>query len=117
MDEKIANDVKAGLAHVIDRLRELEARARKLDNQNFADLIKGAFGRLMQASEHPDLPEVQERMNSNDDAQGNLRFDPDAPGTQQQQPADPKNVPYVPQPNPPFDPVAGTVVDPNAPAA
>lgn len=48
-------DLKAELGHVQERLAELEASARKLPNQNFADLIKSAHGRLAQASEHPDL--------------------------------------------------------------
>jgi hypothetical protein len=55
-------NVRAGLEHMRHALTELEAAARKLQNHNFADLIKGAHGRLSQASEHPDLEKVSEQL-------------------------------------------------------
>lgn len=47
--------LKTNLVSMQTALGELEASARKLENQNFADLIKHASGRLAQATEHPDL--------------------------------------------------------------
>lgn len=63
MDDK-SNELKEhsalarGLAHLHESLGEVETAASKLKNQNFADLIKAARGRLSQAMEHADLPEV-----------------------------------------------------------
>lgn len=76
-------DLKQGLAGLQAHLAELEASARKLPNQNFADLIKAAGGRLAQASEHPDLEAVGEQLRA--DLHGNqeqeeLKFSPGPQG-------------------------------------
>lgn len=58
------------------KLSELEDAARKLSNQNFADLIKGARGRLAQAVQHPDLIAVAEVLHGpRDRDQERLPFD------------------------------------------
>ena len=44
------------------QLGELETAARKLENQNFADIIKSARGRLSQAAEHHDVEAVGEQL-------------------------------------------------------
>lgn len=62
-------DLKQALSHIQAHLAELETAARKLPNQNFADLIKAAGGRLAQASEHPDLEAVGEQLRA--DLHGN----------------------------------------------
>lgn len=54
--------LKDALAEIKQRLVELEEAARKLPNQNFADLIKSARGRLAQALEHPDLEKVEQQL-------------------------------------------------------
>lgn len=43
-------------------LGELEDAARKLPNQNAADLIKAARGRLAQLAEHPDIEKVGDQL-------------------------------------------------------
>lgn len=67
------DDLKNGLANVHDRLGELETRARKLQNQNFADIVAGAKGRVQQLMEHPDLENV-----ADDVQQEGTPFDPTA---------------------------------------
>lgn len=57
-------DFKSALSHVHEQLGELETSARKLENQNFADLIKHARGRLSQALEHPDLEAAGEQLDT-----------------------------------------------------
>lgn len=66
--------MKQALSHMMERLAELETSARKLPNQNFADLIKSARGRLSQASEHPDLEKVGEQLRSDIDGQDQFPF-------------------------------------------
>lgn len=55
-------DLKRALADLGEKLAELENAARKLENQNFADIIKSAGGKLAQASEHPDLEAVEKHL-------------------------------------------------------
>lgn len=45
---------KSELGSVRSRLTELESEARKLSNQNLADQIGLALGRLSMAMDHPD---------------------------------------------------------------
>lgn len=66
--------LKQLLGHLLERLAELEAAARKLSNQNFADLVKGAHGKLTQASEHPDLEAVGEKLKADIDAKDGPQF-------------------------------------------
>lgn len=54
--------VKEGLDHMRQALTELEASARKLQNQNFADIVQSAHRRVTQLSEHPDLEAVHEQL-------------------------------------------------------
>lgn len=69
-------DLKEQLAHLQERLAELESAARKLPNQNFADLIKSAHGRLAQAADHPDLDAVGAQLETDlDDGQPKFPFD------------------------------------------
>lgn len=67
--------LKNALDSLMERLAELEVAARKLPNQNFADLIKGAHGRLSQASEHPDIEKVGEQLKADLETKHNLPFD------------------------------------------
>jgi hypothetical protein len=41
-------------------LTHLEEVTRKLANQNFADIVKSARGKVQQLTEHPDLDKVVE---------------------------------------------------------
>jgi hypothetical protein len=51
-------DFQGALRAMHGRLVELEASARKLPNQNFADILKSSHGRLSQLVDHPQLAEV-----------------------------------------------------------
>lgn len=71
-----ADDLKYGLRHIADRLAELETAARKLENQNFADIVKSAKGRTEQLLDHPDLSLVHAEMaKEHDDRQAPFQFD------------------------------------------
>lgn len=48
-------DARGALERVKEVVAGMEAEARKLKNQNLADVFKSAYGRLVQALEHPDL--------------------------------------------------------------
>lgn len=48
-------ETKDGLAATVQKLEELEAAARKLQNQNLADVAMPAKGRVQQLVNHPDL--------------------------------------------------------------
>jgi len=50
--------MKKELENMHDALRELEGHARKLPNQNFADVVESARGKVKQLVEHPDLDAV-----------------------------------------------------------
>lgn len=75
-------DFKASIEQLHRSLGELEDAARKLPNQNAADLIKSARGRIAQLVEHPDLEAVGEHVKAaaygHHDGQEKLPFDPDA---------------------------------------
>lgn len=64
------SDLKSNLENVLEYLKEAETEARKLANQNLADTIALARGRLKQASEHPDL----ELVGKSPEEQHELRF-------------------------------------------
>lgn len=70
----MADDLKNGIAKMHDNLVELEAEARKLKNQNFADIVASAKNRLQQLMGHPDL----ERVGSGDGQTEKPPFDPTA---------------------------------------
>ncbi len=52
-------DLKDALSHIGAQLGELETAARTLTNQNLADVIASARGKLAQAAEHPDIEHAQ----------------------------------------------------------
>jgi len=56
------DDILGGLNHIKDRLAELETHARKLQNQNFADIVKAALARVQQLTEHADVEAVAGEM-------------------------------------------------------
>lgn len=82
--------VRSNLEHVRNRLHELEAAAReKLENKNFADIVKLAAGRIQQLIEHPDADRVQAAMNNEEyqerpldplNSGGNMLFSAGDPG-------------------------------------
>ena len=53
-------DLKSAIAEVAGQLTALEATARKLPNQNFADIVKAAHVRVTQLTQHPDVDKVDE---------------------------------------------------------
>ncbi len=55
------SDLKSALQDVVNKLKGLETRARGLKNQNLADIVASAHGRVVQLSDHPDLELVDER--------------------------------------------------------
>lgn len=52
--------LKDNLAAARDGLLATEAAARKLQNQNFADIAKSAIGKMSQLLTHPDIEKVAE---------------------------------------------------------
>lgn len=48
------NELKTDLQGFFDKLKALEERARKLANQNLADIAASAHGKIKQLIEHPD---------------------------------------------------------------
>jgi hypothetical protein len=59
-DMRADDSVRTGLERMRDALHELENAARNLQNQNFADIVKSAAGRVHQLTQHPDLDKVQD---------------------------------------------------------
>jgi hypothetical protein len=55
------SDLKNSLQRVFNELKGLEERARKLQNQNLADIATSARGRIKQLCDHPDLELVDEK--------------------------------------------------------
>ena len=55
------SNLKSNLDRVFNELKGLEERARKLKNQNLADVVASARGRVRQISEHPDLELLDEK--------------------------------------------------------
>jgi len=54
--------LKTDLEQTVAKLTELETAARTLKNQNFADIVLSARGRLSQLTEHPDIDTVQRHL-------------------------------------------------------
>jgi hypothetical protein len=55
------SDLKNGLQQFFEKLKGMEERARKLKNQNLADIVTSARGKVQQLSEHPDLELLDDR--------------------------------------------------------
>lgn len=55
-------EFKSGLIDLHKRLGELEEAARKLQNQNFADIVASGRARVLQLTEHADLERVHAEM-------------------------------------------------------
>lgn len=66
--------LKRSLEDVKNHLGGLETAARKLENQNFADIIKHATGRLSQAQEHADIGLVEDKLRDRDEDPGQEKF-------------------------------------------
>lgn len=66
------SELKKKLQYIQDELKALEERARKLKNQNLADIAASAHGRFKQLCDHPDLGLVDEKK---DEPQAELPFD------------------------------------------
>jgi hypothetical protein len=64
--------VKDGLANMHAALVGLEEHARKLQNPNFADIVRSASGKVFQLMGHPDLEKVAEL---HDDKHGTANVD------------------------------------------
>jgi hypothetical protein len=54
------SSLKDELQHVFDMLKGIEDRARKLKNQNLADIAASAHGKVKQLVDHPDAELVAE---------------------------------------------------------
>lgn len=64
-EKKSANEhLGKGLQGLADHLTELEGSARKLQNQNFADIVVHARSRICQLIEHADRGLVAEQIES-----------------------------------------------------
>lgn len=48
-------DVRNSFQELHDHLAEFETSARKLKNQNLADIVKSGMAKISQAIDHPDL--------------------------------------------------------------
>lgn len=55
------NDLKSELSGIFNKLKGMEERARKLKNQNLADIIASAKGRVQQLRDHPDTELIADR--------------------------------------------------------
>jgi hypothetical protein len=55
------SDLRNGLQKILNELDGLVVRARKLKNQNLADIAASAHGKIKQLSEHPDLELADDR--------------------------------------------------------
>lgn len=75
------SDLKNNLQHVIDELKGLEERARKLKNQNLADIAASAHNRVKQLSDHPDLELADERKDQEANPDGTLKSGASGPKT------------------------------------
>lgn len=80
-------ELKKRIGELVQRLNELEAGARRLRNQNFADVVKSAKGRVQQLVDHPDVQLVENEMH---DEGTNLDRQQNPDGTLKSMPFDPK---------------------------
>jgi hypothetical protein len=78
------SDLRNNLQNVFNELKGLEERARKLKNQNLADVAASAHNRVKQLCDHPDLELVDEKKDqaaapaNKDEAIERMRVDGDA---------------------------------------
>lgn len=66
--------LKQSLEETALHLEKLEAAARKLQNQNFADIVQAARRRTVQLTQHPDVDAVERVL-----VEGERPQDPAAP--------------------------------------
>jgi hypothetical protein len=74
------SDLKNAIQHMVDVLKGLEERARKLQNQNLADVAAAAHGRVAQLTEHADLHLVDEQKDQQAKPDGTPKDQPSASG-------------------------------------
>lgn len=55
------SDLRNGIHDLLNELKGMEERARGLKNQNLADIIASARGKIKQLSDHPDLELLEDR--------------------------------------------------------
>lgn len=85
------SEITAGLQNTMDSLKELEERARKLQNQNLADIAKSAWGRVEQLLGHADIELVGTDAPDQPRPVDNTTYIDHAPGgVRQTMPFDPK---------------------------
>jgi hypothetical protein len=60
------SDLKSNLQGILDELKKVEERARKLENQNLADIVSSAHGKIKQLCDHPDLELADEKKDAVD---------------------------------------------------
>lgn len=85
------DEIKRGLQSTFDSLKELEARARKLQNQNLADIAASAHGRVRQLMDHPDTELVGSDTKDRPRPVDNTTYIDHAPGgVREAMPFDPK---------------------------
>lgn len=78
------SDLRNRLQNFLDELRGMEERARKLKNQNLADVIAAAHGRAKQIGDHADLDLIEDQKDqrpaptTKDEAIEQIRLDGDA---------------------------------------
>lgn len=71
------DDMKKGLVNTQAELAKIEEAARKLQNQNYADIVASARRRITQMLEHHDLDAVHAEMEGDGDKdQERPKFDP-----------------------------------------
>lgn len=85
-------DMRSKLSEGVAWLKQFEERARKLQNQNLADIAAASRGRMMQLMDHPDIERIADDGNENMD------------GTRIDQSANPGGAV-------PFDPKAGAPIN------
>jgi hypothetical protein len=78
------SDLKNDLQQLFNKLKGVEERARKLKNQNLADIAASAHGKVKQLSDHPDLELVDEKKDQQARPDGTLKADPNAPKTKEE---------------------------------
>lgn len=107
------DDMKNGLASVQAELAKIEVAARKLQNQNYADIVASARRRVTQMLEHHDLDAVHAEMDGHPDKnQEPLPFDATAGTSIDNTPKYDSNVRPVPSVNPAeYDPATRPAPD------
>lgn len=97
------SDLKNELEQLFDKLKGLEERARKLKNQNLADIATSARAKVQQLSEHADLALVDDRKDQTASDEASQQGDVGA-----LQPGDPNAAP-APFPSTPPTPLPQSV--------